>query len=104
MKIVIPSTLKILAHEHKIVLSDTVCRMAGDRGNVDYTTQTIRLSIKRPDTQKLDVLIHETIETVEHHLVLGITHEIILALSPILSLILQTAGFEPDFSQIPKEE
>lgn len=104
MKLVIPSECQVINRNYSIRFSENMLRAAESRAQADHIMQVIRLSRRRSDVQKFEELIHEGLESMHDCINLDISHDTMIALSPLLAQFLLSLGIEPDFSQIQEEE
>lgn len=110
MKLIIPPECQIGAHTYKIMINEKALEVANIRGQVSFSEEIIRLSLRhdghsRSLTMVFEALLHEMLHVVNQLYCGGELneqqHEAIGAgmSQPLLSL-----GIEPDFSQIPEEK
>lgn len=105
MKLVIPATVQIGAHENSIVWSPKVLDLMDCKGNSEYRNgHVLRLMPGRPVSQSFQTLIHEAIHQVDHVFGVGdLSEDMVCTLSGGLCQFLMSLGIEPDFSQVQRE-
>lgn len=99
----IPKTLQVGGHTYSIALKDGLAD-DNERGLVNHRLQRIEINPQRPDSQKSEALIHETLHII--NLVYANGHlgeDGLSALSEGLFQLLQQLGIVFDWGSIPNE-
>jgi len=106
MKLVIPGTAKVGAHDFKIVWSAKILDLLEAKGGSEYrSSHFIRLMTGRPVSQSFQTLMHEGIHQVDHVFDAGeLSENQVCTLAAGLCQFLMSLGIEPDFGQILNEE